>query len=191
MTHSAIVDSLKNDDNKALHYIYVTHGDHCIKKIIGKRNCSREEAEDLFIEAVMVLRENVLKGTLKQLTNTPSYLYQVIDNKYLAKLKREKSKARKLTDVEHFYYSDTSAEDDGEWNLALSQATKHAWGQLSEKCRDIIYHFYVDSLRMKEIATLLGFANADVAKSTKARCYKQFTTWAREYYQSIKKDYAE
>ena len=44
---------------------------------------------------------------------------------------------------------------------------------LGEKCRDSIDLFYFQKKTMQEIATLLGWANEDVAKKEKYRCLKK------------------
>ncbi|MEP0987219.1 hypothetical protein [Ekhidna sp.] len=179
-----IKESLQNEDNKALEYLYLEFGDYCIQKLIKNRNCMLAEAEDLFIESVMVIREKILREEIEHLVNTKAYLFTICENKFLARLKLQKNKNKKISEVESLYYSFSDEED--EWNSSLMEATKEAWNQLSEKCKDIISYFYIDRLRMLEIAQIMHFANANVAKTTKQRCYKKFSDVARKIYKSSK-----
>lgn len=178
--------SLRADDNKALQYLYLEYGDFCVKRLKSKRQCTIEEAEDLFIEAVMILRENILKKKISSLSNPGYYLYRICENKFLEKLRADKNKQAKQSDVEHFFYSmDHESDFIGEWDSELSKAADHAFKNLGERCREIIYYFYVDKLSMLEISKLMNLASADVAKNTKARCYKKLVTEANQFYNQL------
>ena len=183
--------SLKADDNKALHFIYTEYGKYCVNRLVSLKSCSIEEAEDLFIEGVMIFREKILRGEIQHLTNTRFYIYKICENRYLAKLKLEKSKKNKLSEIEHFYYLSDYLKSDDDWDQNLLKATMHAWSGMKERCKDIIHYFYIDQLRMTEIAILMDLANADVAKSTKARCFKHLVTTAHKYYEKLKESYSD
>ncbi len=180
-----IRDSLASGDNKALHYLYTEFGAYCINILTTKKGCAYEDAEDLFIESVMIFREKVLDGTIQELTNVRYYLYKTCENKYLARLKSERSQKTKVSDVEQFFYTSSFVNAEDEWDEGLSKSAKRAWEELGEKCKDILYYFYVDSLRMAEISELMGFSTTDVTKTTKARCYKKLITSARSYYSAF------
>lgn len=144
-----------------------------------------EDAEDLFIESVINFRSKVLNGEIERLTGLGFYLYKTCENKYLARLKDEKSRNRKLPDIERYFYGSTYVSSvNSDFDNYESEATQHAWSKLTEKCKDIIYHFYVDKLSMDTIAELMGLASGNVAKTTKARCYKHFLTYAKAFYKN-------
>ena len=154
-----------------------------------KHKCSIDEAEGFFIEAVIVLREKILSGSITKLTNTRNYLYKISENIFLTQLKKERRKESRLPDLVEFYYSDNhSRQKHSTENENLIQATKYGWQQLNEKCKDVIYYFYVDKLKMNHIAELMGFASADVAKTTKARCYKQMIIAAYDFYSKLSEE---
>ena len=181
--------SLLANNNKALTYIYVEYGDYCTKKLTQRHKCSMNEAEGFFIEAVIVLREKVLSGNISKLTNTRNYLYKISENIFLTQLKKERRKENRLPDLVEYYYSDNHLDQKHNIeNENLRQATEYAWQQLNEKCKDVIYYFYVDKLRMSHIAELMGFASADVAKTTKARCYKQMIIAADDFYLKLSEE---
>lgn len=177
--------SLVANDNVALQYIYTEYGGFCVRRLMQLRNCTLEDAQDLFIEAVMNLREKILNGSVQKLTSTRYYLFKTCENMYLARLKDEKGHKGKTSDIEKFYYGSVHfLPEDGSPDNKLIEATRYAWKLLSEKCKDIIYYFYVDKMRMEDIAELLGLANSNVAKTTKARCYKSLMDEAGTYYNS-------
>ncbi|MEL7146228.1 MAG: sigma-70 family RNA polymerase sigma factor [Bacteroidota bacterium] len=175
-----IISSIKANDNKAFTYLYTEYGDYCVNSLIKYRGCNEEDAEDLFIDAVMVFRTKIQQDQIKQITSLKNYLYKICENNYLARLKSDKGKLQKQSDVAfYFYESDYVMDHEVEFQEEMNKVTKTAWNTLSEKCKDIIHFFYIDKLRMEEIASLMGLSNANVAKTTKARCYRQFVDEAR------------
>ncbi len=176
--------SLIANDNLALRYLYVEFGDYCTQNLIKKRRCAEDEADEFFVEAVMILREKVLNGTIDRLTNTRYYLYKTCENLYLARLKSDKAKKAKMTDLQYFFYESEYTEEGDTWDEPLSDAATKAWAELTERCKDILYYFYVDALGFAEIVDLMDLSSVDVAKTTKARCYKRLVTQARQYYEN-------
>ena len=176
MKLAEMVESFLKNDNEAFEYIYLKCGDYCTKTLISKRNCTLEDAEDLFIDAVLIFRRKILNNEISYLINLKTYIYKICDNNFLAKLKKETTQKNKDLDVGKFLYQESVEQDP-----RLVNSARHAWDNLSEKCKDIIYLFYVEAINMEEKAKLLGLSNSDTAKSTKSRCYKRFVTLAKEH----------
>lgn len=181
MTLTEITHSFLNGDNKAFEYIYVKHGSYCIDRLVMKRGCLKDDAKDLFVDAVLIFRRKILNGEISYLTSLEYYLYRTCENNYLANIKKEVSKTNNQYNVEQFLYSKSE-----EVSVAQKESGKISWGKLSEKCKNMIYLFYVKSMSMEEIANRLGLSNADTAKSTKSRCMKKYVSEARKHYNRIK-----
>lgn len=177
MKLSEMVESFMKNDNKAFEYIFHRCGEYTVNKLIQNRNCTLEEAEDLLMDAILIFRNKMMNDEISFLTNLRSYIYRICDNNYLASLKRDVSRSKLTEEITEVLYAENAAIDP-----LFSKAAMDAWNRLSEKCKDIIYLFYVESIRMEEIAKLLGLSNADTAKSTKARCYKKFVSLAKEHF---------
>ncbi|MEQ8476071.1 MAG: sigma-70 family RNA polymerase sigma factor [Fulvivirga sp.] len=167
-------------NNSGLSKIFESCAEYCIRGLMKKTNITKEDAEDILIESVMNFREKLIDKRLSYITNIKAYIFKTCYNMYLARIETEKRWRRKMSDIERFYY-DTDMSDKGDFDHERMNATKHAWSQLSEKCRDIISYFYIDKLSMTEIAELLNLGNADVAKTSKSRCYKKFVIEAKSY----------
>lgn len=181
MNLQQITESFLANDNIAFRYIYTNCSQYCIESLQKYRNCTPEEAQDYFIDAVLIFKEKVENGKVTYLSSLQTFLYKICENNYLARLKANKSKNKKLSDLEFYYYSsDHVADEDTDFMELLSNAAKAAWESLGEKCKDIISYFYIDKLRMEQIARLMGFSSANVAKTTKSRCYKQLVSKAKE-----------
>lgn len=143
--------------------------------------CSKENAEDIFVDSVMNFREKLVEGKIEMVLNIRAYLYKTCYNMFLVRLRQKQKKENLSDELEKFYYdSDYQSEDTEDFTEKLNEITMQAWGFLTERCKDILSYFYVDRLRMKEIANLMGLSSSDVAKATKSRCYKAMVEKALE-----------
>ncbi|MEL7146159.1 MAG: sigma-70 family RNA polymerase sigma factor [Bacteroidota bacterium] len=169
-----LIESIKKGDNSALEAIFKQHQRYCIDKLVIEKKCVREEAEDIYVESVMNFREKVLSGKLTEISSIKYYLSQTCVNMFYTRIKQKQRWDRNVDDVQRFFYESEYLIDPSDYNFDKAiEVTRKAWASLKEKCKDIIHYFYVDKLRMEEIAEIMGFSSADVAKTTKARCYKK------------------
>lgn len=185
MQYNEIVDSFKKRDNVAFQYLYLHFGDFCINQLIRK-GCAKEDAEDLFVESVLVLRDKVLKAEIAALTNTKYFLFRICENRFLALKRRERTANNHQGRLELFFYESPffdPAKD--HYDDEKMTAMKLAMEKLTERCREIIRYFYFDKLNMIEISNLMNLSSADVAKTTKSRCYRQLVTIAKDSFRKI------
>ena len=175
--------SIRSRDQVAMQYIYTTFGPYCINRLINRRNCRREDAEDLFVDAVLIFRDKILQGQIKQLRGLKTYLYKICENNFLAELKRSIRNHQKEEEITRHFYANSQSEE--HHSQLLQQAALRAWGQLTDRCQDILHYFYVEELRMEEIAELMDLSGPDVAKTTKSRCFKKLMQLAHEQHESI------
>ena len=111
--------------------------------------------------------------------------------KYYARKNREWSKERELYHYFYEYREETDPdipmlkEERHTLELELSRkkikCVEKALGQLDKKCKEIIHASCIQNLSMKEVAKKMGFANANVAKTTKCRCYKKWRNKFKEH----------
>ena len=182
---TALAESLKKGKNQVLEPIFRENRKYCIDKLVLDKGCKPEEAEDIYIESIMNFREKILSDKVTYLTDIKYYLAQTCINMFLVRIEQKKRWKRNLPDVERFFYeSDYLVDESKQEHESALKMAKKAWASLGEKCKDIIHYFYIDKLRMNEIADIMGFASADVAKTTKSRCYKRMVELANEFRQS-------
>ncbi|MEM7657009.1 MAG: hypothetical protein AAF399_12825, partial [Bacteroidota bacterium] len=53
---------------------------YCVRTLMKKTRCDEADAEDLYMDAVLVFRENVLSGKLQQLSNLKTYVFGICWN---------------------------------------------------------------------------------------------------------------
>ena len=185
-----LIKSLKSGDASPLQYVFEECGHYCISTLRNKTNCSPQDAEDYFVDAVMIFRDNILKGSLKELSNLKSYLYGICLN-----IQRQNSRANKKLvhapdqSVEALFFQEIMEDPmtDGieeEFSEELLQTCMETLELLTANCKAILEEFYVFGSSMTEIAKKLNLSNANVAKTTKLRCYKKWRELINTHYTS-------
>ncbi|MEL6560340.1 MAG: sigma-70 family RNA polymerase sigma factor [Bacteroidota bacterium] len=156
-------------DNSCLQQVFDQCGNYCIKTLKDKYKCSKEDAEDIFIDSIIIFRENVLNNKLQVITSLKGYLLGICVNKYKEQLFKENRQLKHLDEIVQNWYPEEYEEDD-----SLKIINNKAFSKLSIHCQTILKYFYVEKISMAEIADHLNLANANSVKVTKARCYKKW-----------------
>lgn len=169
---------LLQNNSEQLKDIYLSHKDKCIRLLVSHMRIPYEQAEDVFSEALLVFRQNILSEKIETLSSVGAYLNATCINmvreswNYRRRYKKKEDAVRLL-----LYEKNHTASEEGMCEEELLRINRIALSKLSDKCRGILTAFYVYNIPMKEIAEEYGLANADVAKMTKSRCFRQ---WMRE-----------
>ncbi|MEO1053649.1 MAG: hypothetical protein AAFX87_23640 [Bacteroidota bacterium] len=181
----SLTEDLRNGDNSGLKEIFETYSHYCITKLKFKTSCTHEDAEDIFIESVMNFREKAIQGKIKFLSSIKSYLFTTCYNMWSVQYQAQKNKQKKLSNVKDFLYEEydhdiLSAEEDDDNYRELLKIAQTSFDQLSEKCKDILSFFYIEKMRMEEIAGIVGLANASVVKTAKSRCFRKLMEFVKQ-----------
>ncbi len=174
-----ITQALKQGDNSIIKEWYVTYKMYCVKVLIAKHSCSFELAEDIFTEAVICMRDNILCGKLTELKSVKSYLFAICRNLFLVHANKQKRILERQNDVLRYYYEEVDGVGNQQEQEDITYKLKKVNSVLEnmdEKCRTIITSFYLYRNSMEEIAEKMGFASRDVAKTIKGRCFKKLLT---------------
>lgn len=180
-----IILKLQKGDNSPLKQFFEAYAKPCILHVQKQTNCDIADAKDAFMEALLILRTNLLQGKITELTNTKAYLASTSLNQWRKKYHSNKKRKEKQTDLERYFYEDRYAdeknfdplvqqENQEELQRKKKQRLKKvltALKSLDQKCQKILKLFYVKHLSMTKIAEMVGLSNANVAKATKRRCY--------------------
>jgi len=174
---------LTDGDYSCLQSIFNEESDFCIKNLVRRTGCRTEDAQDIFVESMLNFREKVLSNKLETLTNVRNYLFTTCRNMWALKLRKEASNQRKITQMSLSFYNEYEndkftdlKELEEEKNLLM--ITNDSFQQLSEQCKDILYHFYVYELSMNEIVEVLNISNVNVARVLKHRCFTKLKSIA-------------
>ncbi len=172
--------ALREGNTNCLKDIFAAHGDYCIENLINKKGCSREAAEDIFIDALINFRDKILNNKITYITNIRSYIYTTCINMHKANLYQQGRHARNEQDIafhlydntDSDYLSKTVAEEE---LLQLLEISNKSFQSLDKRCQTILRLFYIYHYSMEEIAQTLKLASKDVAKTSKSRCFKKWS----------------
>jgi RNA polymerase sigma factor (sigma-70 family) len=165
-----IKSELLAGNNSCLKVIFEKYGNYCVQVLRKKTRCTLEDAEDILMDAVLNFREKIITGQIEFLTNTKSYLFNTCYNMWLVKYQKEKVQDSKIAHVvNELYDTDNVIHRKG----AMKDIGYAALNKLGDKCQQILNLYYLENLRMEDISTIMGFASASVAKTSKSRCFKK------------------
>lgn len=138
---------------------------------IGKQYCSvpLDYLEDAYSDAIITLKENILRGKFTTDTGLDNYFMRIALNK----VHEQERRFRKLRTMETGDDSIDGARDASESNMSgIWEKLDRIIESLAEKCRELIRLHYLQRLKLKDIAEKLGYANEQVAKNKHNACKK-------------------
>lgn len=167
---AAILDRIRRGDDSALVTLY-RENRRPINAYIGRNSGTRDDAEDMLQEALVILWERVRAGKFEYKARLNTFIYATVKNMWhrrLARASRETATkegnddppAEQLSPLEQLVAHEES------------RIVRAALDVLGEPCRKLLLLFYWEERSMEEIAVELGFANAATAKSKKYQCKK-------------------
>ncbi len=197
MTNSAyqqLIDALKKGDNKPLDQIFKNNYHYCVKWLTGKYQCSKADAEDIFMDALLIFRTEAIKGKVNA-QNIKGYLVTVAKNIYLQQVRKNKTTQEvSIEKVEYTLGAEMGIYDEDfdpviKKEIALEIETtdkqeylayQKAWKKLGEQCKNVLKGFYIDKKKLKDLQHELGYSTYDTIKSIRRRCFNQLKDSARQ-----------
>ena len=163
---------------------------------------SRLSPEDLTQEALLVTFEKVHNGTLTRLTSSlKTYVIGVLKKKGL-EAQRDKSKFASIPNlpkqssddvidpvdigtaqnaIDRWLNKDSVEEQD-----ELQSAIYDIVTNMADPCKTILWAYYWEGNSMREIATMMNYANARVATTKKSRCMTKVKTAMDEIFNNMR-----
>lgn len=147
-----------------------------IEALIISKGGQKQDASDVFQEALIILNRNLEKSDFKLTSSFYTYLYSVsrfvwkdIQNKF----SKEELHQLNNQEIEHFH---------GVLEEKKYQLAERAFLELGERCQQLLRLFYQKAMSFKEIASIMQFASEKVAKNQKYKCLAK----AKDIYQASK-----
>jgi RNA polymerase sigma factor (sigma-70 family) len=164
---------------KMVKSVYHNHYTRLTNHIL-QNSGSRQDAEDVFQEAVVTFIEMVQKDRFRGESSVGTFLYSINRHIWLNELKRrgkaaireikyEKSKEQTEAGISHFI------EDREQKSHAASLVAK-----LGDTCKKILLLFYYENRSMKEIMSVTDYENEQVVRNKKYKCLKQLEQMLNE-----------
>lgn len=170
---ASIRAELISGNTTSIEDFYLSYRKDCENVLLSKNLSNSEGAIDIFTDALLILRQNLISGKIEELSSVRSYLISTCINIARKEIQYQRKTQKKLDDVRLlFYHNKYTSTEEHEIKADLIDLSKLAMSKLTERCQRIIIAFFVYQLSMKEIAEELELSSKDVAKTLKSRCYK-------------------
>ena len=160
MTDEAVVEQIKTGNEKALEFLYKKNYRMIVKMII-KNSGTEDEAKDIFQDSLIVFWEKIKGNKLVLTSKISTYLYSVSQNLWRKELDRKSRNSGEMIE------KPTHIEWEKKERIEIVQKCLQSLG---ETCRKILMLYYFDKMSMTDLAKVMGFANADTAKTKKYKC---------------------
>ena len=164
MTDIEIIENIKNGKrSKALQFLYKEFPK--IEANICKSGGTKEEAEEIFTDALILLIEKVNEPKFTLSSKLSTFLFGITRFLWMNELKKTKRKYE-LEWSDTLILIDEDLAYDAEKEELFKQL-EDVISKVSEKCQQIFELFYFKKETMQFIADKLGFSNLNSAKTQK------------------------
>lgn len=170
-TDTEILAMLRGNHHDAFGYLYRVYY-KMVEYFVTNNSGNSYDAEDIFQETMLVLFGKARKDGFELSCSLKTFVYSVARNLWLKKLRDNRLK----TGIKDFEQFEDIAVDEAPADTDREEKVKKALEQLGDACRRILVLFYYQKKKMDEIATEMGYTNADNAKNQKYKCLQQLKT---------------
>ena len=183
MTDPTIITLIRAGENdKALDALYRFFPP--VRKMIRNYGGSRQDAEDIFQEALIVFCKKVRGTDLVLTAKLTTYLFSICRYLWKDELKKRRHfKSNAVIDDDPFpdeaVNISAAVEDEREAKLA-----ELVLDELGGRCRDLLLLFYTAGMKMKDIAVKMGYSSENTAKNQKYKCLETAKNRLRELKQA-------
>jgi RNA polymerase sigma factor (sigma-70 family) len=165
-----ILDLIRTGDEEALVMLYESNRKP-ITVYVTRNNGTTEDAHDVLQESLVILWERIRSGRFEYRAQLGTFIFGTAKNLWSQRLRQKKHLSSAEIDPEEHEDGSPSALE----SLIETERTamvRDALQAIGEQCRKLLLLFYWEELSMEEIASRLGFANADTVKAKKYQCKK-------------------
>lgn len=163
-----IIARIRKNDRTVLGLLYQKNKT-MIMRSFTKLGANADEIEDLLQEAIVLFWKNVTSGKYVQQAKISSYLFAIAKNKWKNEQRRKQRMKANGGEIGQSSHMHQEIEQ-----LEQKKQLQHGLNKLGDPCKQLFLLFYWEERSIKEIAQIMGFANADVVKAKKYQCKKRF-----------------
>lgn len=160
-----LLQGLRTGRQEAFQRLYQQHYP-MVRFLVVQNSGTVTEADDVFQDALLVLIGKLRQGEFQLTASLKTFLYSISRNIWLKRL-RDKGKT-KLIDFENPV--EVAVEEPEESQEPLLKMLRASLETIGDACRKVLERFYFLKMSMEEIATELGYTNADTVKTQKYKC---------------------
>ncbi len=140
-----------------------------IQAFILNNNGNGDEARDIFQEAMIVLYEKAVSGSLELNCQLKTYIYSVCRRLWLKRLQQLQRFSNQVENIEETVTVEEELEQHEKHNTDFI-IMENALAKIGEPCKSLLDAYYIQKKNMQDIASDFGYTNADNAKTQKYKC---------------------
>lgn len=158
-------EKLGRNDPTVVRMLYKQHFP-AVKQYVLQNSGAKDDAEDMFQEALTILWLKVKEGSLSPNSEPGAFLFQVAKNKWLDVVRSAAHKHMRILHDERQPDVRSEIADDTEEKLAR---LREVYARLDEKCRQVLDQFYFERKDLATIASAMGVEEESI-RTIKYRC---------------------
>jgi RNA polymerase sigma factor (sigma-70 family) len=169
LSDESIITGIKLHNKEILDYIYKSYYP-VIEGLVIHNSGSRDQAQDVFQEAMMVIYDKIRTGGLTLTCKFGTYLYAVCKNIWSQERKKYKLREGKLKQ-QVLQVQDPGPAEDPLYRQQVTELFNKHFRQLSRDCQKILTMYFND-FTVEEIREAMDYKDVHHAADRKYRCKK-------------------
>ncbi|MBR9921391.1 MAG: sigma-70 family RNA polymerase sigma factor [Bacteroidetes bacterium] len=171
------VHALASNDHTLIKEIYDQYFPR-ISAMIRKNSGTESDAYDIFQEALMVIYTKSQQADFQLTSAFYSFLYGISYRLWLKELRKKHRDEVTLEDDQEF--RDEYDLEDAIFLREQRKLIREKFEQLKDRCQRILNLTLKEQKSHQEVAEIMGFANANVAKKEKSKCKSRLVKMVKE-----------
>ena len=163
-----IVFAIQQRDNRILFTLLYKNYYAMVKAIVKKYNGSKDDADDVFQEMLIVLIREIENGRVDERKDLKNFIYTISKNIYINMAKKN-ARQNSLNDIQESYIEDVPVKN----HLEIQQSETLILDiikQLGNTCYELLRSIIFENKRQEVIAKQMGLSDSNVVKTYKNRC---------------------
>ncbi len=177
-SNETYLDGIKKGDRAVIHSIFTEFQPNIIKHLMSVGAC-REEAQDIFADAIEVIYRKVQADELVLTVPFSAYLLKICQYTW-RKIFRKKSRTTEVTEkIERVSMDESDLPDEQIVKTQLHKRLREAVKKLTEDCQQIIRMRW-DKRSYADIAAVLGHGSEGYSRRRKHICQERLIKLIKE-----------
>ncbi len=168
-SNTDFITGIRNHDSSVLNYVY-NHHYPIVEGYIIHNQGSRDEARDIFQDAMMVVYKKIRSGELELTCKFGTYLYSICKNMWIQERKKYLQRAEKMRQ-QPMVVNDPDPGEDPLLKKHLSDLLNKHFAELSSDCQKIL-SMYFNHFSVEDIRAALNYKDLHHTADRKYRCKK-------------------
>jgi RNA polymerase sigma factor (sigma-70 family) len=177
---AAIIEAInKGTDRELLKFLYKSILPR-VTQYVRKNNGSREDAFDIFQDAIVAFYRFVKENRFREEGNPETFIFCICRNLWINKIRKEKKQVR-MPDGYEIYEDDAATALEGIITSERAVIIKQILSKLGKKCEELLKLSIYDNMSLKEICIRMGFTSEDAVKTQKYKCKQKIIGYIKEH----------